>query len=68
MILWDSRTVHYAAQPKGDTYRMVVYVSMLPAIGISETNLKKKRKAFEEKRTTSHWAVPVKLFPKNPHT
>jgi hypothetical protein len=68
MILWDSRTAHYAIQPRGTRYRMVVYVSMLPASGTSEAQLKKKKQAFENKRTTSHWAVPVKLFPKNPHT
>ena len=31
-------------------------------------NLKKKQKAFNEQRTTSHWPCNIKLFPKNPRT
>jgi len=30
--------------------------------------IKKKQKAFNEIRTTSHWPAKVKLFPKNPRT
>ena len=68
MVLWDSRTVHYASQPHGDSYRMVVYVSMLPSSRATQSQLKKKKSAFQNKRMTSHWAVPVKLFNKNPRT
>lgn len=31
-------------------------------------NLKKKQKAFNEKRTTSHYPCKIKLFPKLPYT
>ena len=31
-------------------------------------NLKKKQKAFNELRTTSHYPCKIKLFPKGPRT
>jgi len=34
----------------------------------TEANLKKKRKAFEEERTTNHWPHLPKLFGKKPRT
>ena len=34
----------------------------------NETNIKKKRKAFNELRTTNHYPCKIKLFPKNPYT
>tara|TARA_B100001063_G_C16770650_1_gene561381 strand:- start:3812 stop:4012 length:201 start_codon:yes stop_codon:yes gene_type:complete len=30
--------------------------------------IKKKKKAFNELRTTNHWPCKPKLFPKNPRT
>ena len=34
----------------------------------TKSNLKKKQKAFEELRTTSHWPCNPILFGKNPQT
>ncbi len=34
----------------------------------SEKNLKKKQKACNEMRTTSHYPCNIKLFPKHPRT
>jgi len=41
---------------------------MLPRSQASEANLKKKAKAFEERRMTSHWPMALRLFPENPRT
>ena len=72
MVLWDSRTIHCGTEPiKGrdnQKFRNVVYVCMLPRSFTTESNLKKKRKAFEELRMTTHWPHKPKLFPINPRT
>ena len=34
----------------------------------NEVNLKKKQKAFDELRATSHYPCRIKLFPKTPRT
>lgn len=72
LILWDSRTMHQGIQSVKDRAipkpRCVVYVCQLPRSGASEAELKKKREANENARTTSHWPYPVKLFAKKPRT
>ncbi|EGG23970.1 hypothetical protein DFA_06108 [Cavenderia fasciculata] len=69
VVLWDSRTIHYAVHPTSRSCRMVVYVSYQPASLISEADLRKKQQCFYEKRMTSHWASEnIKMFPKNPRT
>jgi hypothetical protein len=72
MVLWDSRTVHAGSEAQlwrtDPNFRMVSYVSMLPRKLATQTDIEKKKKAFNEKRSTTHWATPVKLFPKNPRT
>lgn len=72
IVLWDSRTVHagaeamkWRAQPN---FRMVSYICMQPRSYATEKDLQKKRAAFEDKRTTTHWAARVKLFGKYPQT
>lgn len=70
MVFWDSRTIHCGTEctknRKNKKIRNVVYVCMTPKKLASEANLRKKRKAFEEKRTTSHWPHIPKLFPLKP--
>ena len=72
MVFWDSRTIHCGQGPvKGRThpkFRMVTYVSMQPKDMASQTDLKRKREAFQAGRTTSHWAAKTKLFAKMPRT
>jgi len=72
MILWDSRTMHQGVEPiqtrKYPNFRTVVYVCMTPRNLASTYQIKKKQKAFIDKRMTSHWPHHIKLFPKNPHT
>jgi ectoine hydroxylase-related dioxygenase (phytanoyl-CoA dioxygenase family) len=64
LVLWDSRTFHqnqYGNLP--DEERIVQYVSYLPKRGCKEGSKmrEKRQKYFEERRTTSHWAYPVKV-------
>ena len=71
LVLWDSRTVHQGSYPlphSAPQWRWVVYVCMKPTPTPMtrdpasrkklERTMAKKRKAFEDGRTTSHWAVP----------
>lgn len=71
-VLWDSRTFHAGKESikgrKNSNFRCVVYLCYAPRSWSTEALLKKKRKAFQEKRTCSHWPEKSKLFPKNPRT
>lgn len=61
MVLWDSRTVHDNVKPEfgrknKDMWRFVVFVSMTPAVWAFPEDLAKKRNAYENLMTTSHWS------------
>ena len=72
MVFWDSRTIHCGVEPRKErltkNFRCVVYLCYMPREKSDEKNIKKKVKAFEELRMTSHWPCKVKLFPKMPRT
>ena len=72
MVFWDSRTIHCGTEPlrsrKEKNIRNVVYICMTPRSLATEANLRKKRKAFDDLRMTTHWPHKPKLFPKNPRT
>lgn len=72
LVLWDSRTIHAGKEAlknrEEQNFRCVVYLCYTPRSLISEANRKKKVKAFEEMRMTTHWPHKVKLFPVNPRT
>lgn len=72
LVLFDSRTVHFGSEClKGrakENFRCVIYLTYLPRKGTSEANLKKKRKYFNEMRTTKHNPRKSLVFPKNPRT
>ena len=72
MVLWDSRTIHCGTEPlrnrNNKKLRNVVYVCMKPRKFATAANLKKKQKAFNELRMTTHWPEKSKLFPKTPRT
>lgn len=73
MVLWDSRTVHQNTPPlctNGPAQqRAVVYTCFQPRSLISDSNLLKKQRAFDEYRMTTHWpADSVILFQKQPRT
>ena len=72
IVLWDSRTIHCGREcmkeRKKPNFRGVSYVCMKPRSLSTEKDLEKKRKTFEDMRTTSHWPNKVKLFSKTPRT
>ena len=72
IVFWDSRTIHCGVEPRKSrpeqNFRCVVYLCYTPRSFSNEKELKKKIKAFEEMRMTSHWPHKVKLFPKMPRT
>ena len=72
MVLWDSRTIHCGRECQRDRLkpqiRFVSYVCMKPRKFATSKMIEKKKKAFQDKRTTTHWPCNVKLFPKNPRT
>lgn len=79
-VIWDSRTIHCGTEPRlprnHPTFRLIHYVCMLPRFqihtdeyscnGITETDKKKRIKAFEEGRSLTHWPYKPKLFSKYP--
>ena len=72
MVFWDSRTIHCGREPRKErkepNFRFVSYICMMPKENIQKKIIDKRIKAFEELRTTTHWANNIKLFPKNPRT
>jgi ectoine hydroxylase-related dioxygenase (phytanoyl-CoA dioxygenase family) len=71
LVLWDSRTFHQNqyGKPKSEQ-RIVQYVCMLPR-SHPDNKLhvqKKRRKYFDERRTTSHWPCPIRVNGKQPQT
>lgn len=72
MVFWDSRTIHCGVEAMKSRHvqnmRAVVYLCYTPRKFANETVLKKRIKAFEEGRTTTHWPHKGMLFGKNPRT
>jgi len=73
IVFWDSRTIHCGVESrKGrvkQNIRAVIYLCYLPRNTIADQKvLKKKQKAFNEMRMTSHWANMCTTFPKYPRT
>ena len=72
LVCWDSRTIHCGVESKRNRKnykdRAVIYTCYTPRSLATEAALKKKRKAFDEMRTTSHWPHKPKLFPLKPRT
>jgi len=65
LLIWDSRLIHQNAYDPNEE-RVVFYVSYRDRQGLSNTQATKRRRAFDEKRTTSHWAYPIELNPLQP--
>ncbi|KAF2092033.1 phytanoyl-CoA dioxygenase [Saccharata proteae CBS 121410] len=57
LLLWDSRTVHWGAEPELDSevIRTVIYASYAPAAWASEETLAEKAKVFKLWSGTTHW-------------
>ena len=72
MVLWDSRTIHCGREchreRKKANFRGVSYVCMMPRKITPDKVIQKRIKAFEELRSTTHWANKGMLFPKTPRT
>ncbi len=69
LLLWDSRTFHYASghekKPREvPAQRLVIYVCYQPCDHVTEAQIKKKKQAFENERSTSHWPLLTRLFQK----
>lgn len=72
LVFWDSRTIHCGIEAdKRRTFpniRAVIYLCYMPRSLCDQKNIKKKQKAFNEFRTTTHYPCKIKLFPKQPRT
>ncbi|KAL1310596.1 hypothetical protein AAFC00_000871 [Neodothiora populina] len=59
LIIWDSRTIHWGAEPepeKSDVVRTVVYVSYAPAAAADAATIEARKQCFEKWQATTHWA------------
>lgn len=67
-LMWDSRTLHANAVPtRPGSVRACAYVCMLPQRRLGEALHRKRRSAFEERRTSTHHpAEGFRTFPKLP--
>lgn len=70
LVLWDSRTFHQNIHSSANEERIVQYISMLPKNNkLNSSAMQKKRlKYFNELRTTSHWAYPIRVNSLQPQT
>lgn len=58
VVLFDSRTVHAgrtARAPSRGGWRLAAYVCMCPRRMLSADGFARRRRAFEEVETTTHW-------------
>lgn len=72
IVYWDSRTIHFGCESMkiraNPHYRCVAYLCYVPKSLVSPSIQRKKIKAFEEKRTTTHNPIKPRLFGKQPQT
>ncbi|KXH35356.1 hypothetical protein CSIM01_08931 [Colletotrichum simmondsii] len=55
LLLWDSRTPHYNLSPEGTSPRFCVYTCYMPVAEATQEDLVRKKGAFEELKSTTHW-------------
>ncbi|KAJ9156047.1 Synaptic vesicle transporter svop [Pleurostoma richardsiae] len=57
LILWDSRSMHYAAfpDPASNVIRTIIYACFTPASFMLEEDRQKKIEIFKRWETTTHW-------------
>ena len=66
-ILWDSRTFHCNCLPTQEVLRACTYICMIPKSHIPDEIKIKRKKAFDEKRcSTHHPGDGFRVFPKHP--
>jgi len=71
LVLWDSRTFHQNQYGKPDSEeRFVQYICYLPKNDFRNSTCiqNKRKKYFDEMRTTSHWPYPIKVNGLQPQT
>lgn len=71
LVLWDSRLFHQNqyGTPFSEE-RMIQYVCYFPKNHPRNTDAmkEKRRKYFQERRTTTHWPCPIHVVPLQPNT
>ncbi|KAI9661857.1 MAG: hypothetical protein M1821_009096 [Bathelium mastoideum] len=55
LVLWDSRTMHYACWPEGQQIRHAQYICMTPAKFAAKEDRELKAQLFKEFQGTTHW-------------
>lgn len=55
LVLWDSRLVHCNVPPVDNSYRMCLYVAMIPRSNATEKELQKRQELYYRSRQTNHW-------------
>lgn len=70
LVIWDSRTFHQNCYGSPSEERLVQYLSYLPKNNPKNTKAiqTKREKYFIERRTTSHWAYPIRVNSLQPQT
>lgn len=70
LVIWDSRTFHQNCYGNPSEERLVQYLSYLPKQNPknSKAMQTKRLKYFTERRTTSHWAYPIRVNSLQPQT
>lgn len=59
VIIWDSRLFHQNFYAEGE--RLVQYICYLPRQRASDSQLTKRKRYYQEKRTSSHWPTPIRI-------
>ncbi|CEI63388.1 hypothetical protein FVEN_g85 [Fusarium venenatum] len=55
LLVWDSRTPHYNVSPEGNMPRFCTYTCYMPAADATQEDLIRKKGAFENLQSTTHW-------------
>jgi hypothetical protein len=55
LIIWDSRTVHYASLPKSETIRTIIYATYTPARLATPESLALKSELLHKYEAMTHW-------------
>ncbi|KAJ5683464.1 hypothetical protein N7462_006629 [Penicillium macrosclerotiorum] len=55
VIIWDSRTVHYASLPQSETIRTIIYATYTPASLATPEDVALKADIFHRFEGTTHW-------------
>lgn len=57
LVVWDSRTPHYnvSPSPSSTQVRLATYTCYMPVADATQEDLIRKKQAFEELKSTTHW-------------